>query len=266
MKKQTKPILNESFLVTDLGNGIFNLTAPPLRFQQYLVLGKECALLIDTGFGLGSLKKETDALTQLPILLVNTHGHPDHSGGNAEYGRPYLDTEDNEVYAVKCSYEARAEEAQGWGISDAADRLQPTPPEPIPLPRNHVFDLGGRTLRVIHTPGHTHGSVCLLEEESGILFSGDTVQSTPTALLGTYATTVSQYAQTLEALRQYPIRAICPGHRDTMLSPELIEKKLQCARRILDGETTQTKYTREGLAYTLTVEGAAIEFSPGKLK
>lgn len=265
METKHKPALMEHFIVTDLGDGIFNITAPPLRFQQYLVLGKERALLIDTGFGVGSLKEITDTLTQLPMILVNTHGHPDHSGGNAEYGRPYLNSADHEVYAVKCSYEARLEEALGWGLKDAAEKLQPTPPEPLALPEDYVFDLGGRKLPVIHTPGHTRGSICLLDERTGILFSGDTVQGTPTALLGTYATPLSEYAQTLEKLRRYPIRAICPGHRESMLPPELIEKKLQCAKYILDGGKTEAKLSREGLAYTAAVDGAAIELSPEKL-
>lgn len=265
METKRKPALMEHFIVTDLGSGIINITAPPLRFQQYLVLGEKSALLIDTGFGVGSLKEITDTLTQLPIILVNTHGHPDHSGGNAEYGRPYLHPADNEVYAVKCSYEARLDEAQGWGLKDAAERLQPTPPEPLALPEDYVFDLGGRTLRVIHTPGHTRGSICLLDDMTGILFSGDTVQGTPAALLGTYAATISEYVETLEKLRQYPIRAICPGHRESMLSSDLIEKKIKCAQYILNGGKTEQKMSREGLAYTAAVDGASIEFSPDKL-
>ena len=94
-KKRPEPI--KEYSVNDLGSGIYNITAPPMRFQQYLVLGEEKALLIDSGFGLGSLKKVVDGLTDLPVVLVNTHGHPDHGGGNGEFGSPYLHPDDNEL-------------------------------------------------------------------------------------------------------------------------------------------------------------------------
>lgn len=262
MEKKHKPEMIKEHIVTDMGNGIINITAPPLRFQQYLVMGEERALLIDTGFGIDTMKPLTDAMTKLPIILVNTHGHPDHSGGNAEYGRPYLHPSDNEVYAVKCSYEARLDEAGGWQLEDAAQRLQPSPPEPIALPEDYVFDLGGRKLRVIHTPGHTRGSICLLDDKTNYLFSGDTVQSTPTALLGEYATTVSEYLESLKKLLEYPIEAICPGHRCSLLSADLIEKKIRCANWILDGNRGELIDSREGPAYEVSLDGAAIRYSP----
>ncbi len=262
MEKKRKPEMIKEHIITDMGHGIINITAPPLRFQQYLILGETRAMLIDTGFGIGSMKKFTDELTNLPLILVNTHGHPDHSGGNAEFGSPYLHPADNEVYAVKCSYEARLDEAMDWELEHAADILQPTPPEPTPMENNQVFDLGGRTLTAILTPGHTRGSVCLLDSKTGYLFSGDTVQSTPTALLGAYATNVSEYLQTLEMLRNYPIRAICPGHRCSLLPADLIAKKITCAKLILDGNRGELINSREGPAYEVTLDSAAIRYSP----
>lgn len=61
----------------DLGNGIYGILTPPVGFHEYLVLGEEKALLIDTGKGVGSLRKLIDTLTNLPVILVNTHCHPD---------------------------------------------------------------------------------------------------------------------------------------------------------------------------------------------
>jgi glyoxylase-like metal-dependent hydrolase (beta-lactamase superfamily II) len=65
----------------DLGNGIYVFTAPPIGNHQYLIVGTEKALLIDTGFSIESLKEKIEEITMLPLILVNTHGHPDHCGG-----------------------------------------------------------------------------------------------------------------------------------------------------------------------------------------
>lgn len=250
------------FAVAEMGNGVFSLSLSPFGFRQYLILGSEKALLVDTGFGFRSLKKVVDSLTKLPIILVNTHGHPDHSGGNAEFGAPFLHPLDNEVYDIKCSLAARIKEASDdMGVKNAEQLLQPEPPKPKKMQDGEVFQLGGRTLRVLHTPGHTRGSVCLLDSKTGMLFSGDTVQNTPTALLGKYATRVSEYVASLKKLKEFEITAICPGHRDNQLPVDLIDRKIRCAHRILEGDQGERIQSREGPAFRLTFEGTAVEYT-----
>ena len=252
--------------MTDLGNGIFNITAPPMRFQQYLVLGEEKALLIDSGFGMDSLKKTVDGLTDLPIILVNTHGHPDHGGGNAEFGSPWLHPADNDLYVYKCAYETRFEEANHWGVEDVERRLQPTPPAPIPMEDGHVFDLGGRTLTVIHTPGHSHGSVCILDAQTGTLFAGDNLNAMATALTEDCATTVSEFLASMEKLAALPVTSICTGHMPAVISADYIGKKIECARRILAGEKGEYIKTPMGEGYKLTVDGTGIHYTPDRAK
>lgn len=258
-------IINE-YAVTDLGCGIFNITAPPMRYQQYLVLGSERAMLIDSGFGLDSLKKTVDVLTELPIVLVNTHGHPDHGGGNAEFGRPYLHPDDNELYAYKCSYEVRLEEAMRWEVENIEERLQPTPAEPVPMEDGQVFDLGGRTLRVIHTPGHSRGSVCIFDEQTGTLFSGDNLNGKSTALVESCATTVSEYLASMEKLTRFPVERICTGHMPGVLTPDYIGKKIACAKRILAGEQGEWFETFMGSGYKVTEDDTAIFYAPDRAR
>lgn len=222
-KKRPEPL--KEYLVNDLGDGIINITAPPMRFQQYLVLGQEKALLIDSGFGMDSLKKVVDGLTDLPVVLVNTHGHPDHGGGNAEFGNPYMHPDDFELYAYKCSYEMRLDEAMHWGIEGCAERLQKDVPSPIPMEDGHTFDLGGRILTVYHTPGHSRGSVCIFDETTGTLFTGDNVQAMATALLEDCATNVSTYLSSMEKIAVLPVKRICGGHMPPVMNPDLIGKK-----------------------------------------
>lgn len=261
MEKGKRPEPLKEAVVTDLGNGIINITNPPMRFQSYLVLGREKALLIDTGFGLGSLKKIVDGLTALPVILVNTHGHPDHGGGNAEFGRPLLHPADNALYAFKCSYEERLDEASHWGIEDAAQRLQPTPPEPLALEDGHVFELGGRRLTVIYTPGHSMGSVCIFDEQTGYLFTGDNTQAMATALVEECASNVSTYLASMEKLAALPVRALCTGHMPAVVPPDIIEKKIRCARRILAGEQPEQVRSRGGECLGMTEDGTAIHYT-----
>ena len=266
MEKKNRPEPLKEYTVTDLGNGIFNITAPPMRFQQYLVLGANKALLIDSGFGVDSLKQVVDGLTDLPVVLVNTHGHPDHGGGNAEFGSPWLHPADNDLYAYKCAYETRLEEANHWGVEDVEQRLQPTPPPPIPMEDGHVFDLGGRTLQVIHTPGHSRGSVCIFDELTGALFAGDNLNAMATALTEDCAATVSEYMTSMKKLLELPVAFVCIGHMPAVLSPDCIGKKIECARRILQGEQGEYVKTPMGEGYKLTVDGVSIHYAADRAR
>lgn len=99
-------------------------------------------------------------------LIVNTHGHWDHMGANA---------------AVQAHTGARI----AIHPDDRYRLLDPQPlyapfeiPPSVPavdLAEGGEIRFGSIRLRVLHTPGHTEGSVCLLAEEDGLLFSGDTL-------------------------------------------------------------------------------------------
>ncbi len=218
-------------------------------------------MLIDTGFGLMSLAKVVGEITNKPIVLVNTHGHPDHVGGNAEFGRPYLHPLDNDLYARASTNEARMKEATaGWKFWEGEIVLQPTPEEPIPMEDGDVFDLGGRELEVILTPGHTQGSVCIYDRQTGRLFAADTVQKTPAGLVEPCATNVSTYMASLEKLMYYKITAVSPGHFDHDIPADMIGKKIKCCQKILNGEQGTLKKTWSGEFLEMSFEDAAIDY------
>lgn len=261
--KRPEPIKN--FAVQDRGSGIFEITAPPMRYKQYLIIGEEKAMLIDTGFGVGSLKEVVDGITDKPLILLNTHGHPDHGGGNAEFGSPFLRAEDNERYADKCAFETRLEEAGHWGIPDIAEQLLPTPPAPTALEENAVFDLGGRMLRVIHTPGHTLGSICIYDEETGALFTGDNTNARGIFLDGEWGSTVTEYLASMEKIRNLNPSVLYTGHMPGAVGPEQIDRQIACAQKILAGE--KGEYTRTPMAegWQVTIDGGAIMYTEGKI-
>ena len=57
---------------------------------MYLVSGKEKSLLIDTGWGIGGLETLAASLSPLPLIVMNSHGHPDHTYGNGLFGEVYI--------------------------------------------------------------------------------------------------------------------------------------------------------------------------------
>ena len=65
---------------------------------MYLVAGEEKAALIDTGMGFPGLRQLVERLTDKPVIVLNTHGHLDHIGGNDEFDCIYLHPDDLTVY------------------------------------------------------------------------------------------------------------------------------------------------------------------------
>lgn len=165
--------------ITGYGDGIYNILMP-VAFNTYLVLGDEKALLIDTGMGIGSLKAIVQSLTSLPVQVLNTHGHPDHAGGNAEFGPALIYPDDKATADRMANLDFRKNDISEILNGEHQEMIAALQPDSdqgyMYLQDGDVIDLGGRRLTVYHTPGHTAGSVCVYDEASGALFGGDTVQ------------------------------------------------------------------------------------------
>ncbi len=138
-------------------NNVWNLTPPD--GDCYLVIGGKQALLIDTGFGDVDVKAEAEKLTSLPITLVNTHYHGDHISRDGDFPQVYANPRD-------------------W------EQIKKVNPNLLPAVEGQIFDLGGRKLEVIELPGHTPGSIGLLDRENGLLFGGDTVTASTVFMQG----------------------------------------------------------------------------------
>ena len=99
-------------------------------------------------------------------LIVSTHGHWDHIGDNAA-----VQEHAGAPIAVHALDRLRLEQPQPlW----APFAIPPSVPA-VELAEGGEIRFGDVTLQVLHTPGHTEGSVCLLERDEGHLFSGDTL-------------------------------------------------------------------------------------------
>jgi hydroxyacylglutathione hydrolase len=209
----------------------------------YLACGDGRGLLIDTGWGVGDLRGLVASLTSLPLTVVNTHGHPDHTFGNGQFARVHIASEDAAFVRDPPADEERrwiwglllpkprpiAFEA--WALS-AAETV-------VPIKGGHVFDLGGRRIDVISVPGHTPGSIALLDSEMGTLFAGDSVHSGATWLHLDESTSLSVFRASLRRLQALEtFDAILPAHGKLAalpLSRRVLEDLADGVDGILDG-------------------------------
>ena len=258
-----RPAPIREFSVEDKGNGIFEITAPPMRFKQYLVVGEEKALLIDTGFGMGSLKAVVDKLTDKPIILVNTHGHPDHGGGNAEFGAPYLHPMDRELYAYKCAA-ARFEEASHWPVEGEVT-LQPYESETKPLADGQCFELGGRVVEALYTPGHTAGSMCLYDRLTGALFTGDNTNAHGVFIDNQSPATVTEYLASLKKMKAKNPTVLYTGHMPGAVEPRQIDALIACAEAVLAGNRGEYTEGRMNSGWKIEIDGVSFTYVDGKV-
>ncbi len=199
------------FEVQELDPGVY-LISEPGHVNSFLIQGRKSAILFDTGLGVANIRKVAEELSNLPLLVVNSHYHFDHTGGNRLFhdkdiaihriGSPLLQQPSPpELAEGYMAYTQRM--LQAWGPYKEADDLYfhlltaermirplpdgfdpatyqvvPTLPTRL-LEEGDVLDLGGRHLQVMHTPGHSPDCICLFDEEKGLLFGGDTINTGP---------------------------------------------------------------------------------------
>lgn len=211
-------------------------------------------------------EKIIDGITDLPIVVINTHCHPDHAGGNAEFAPALCNPADLDIFQQMATLEFRQQDVAHMPNGEKfAAQLQPTGPEPIGVEDGHIIDLGGRQLQLIFTPGHTHGSLCVYEAETGILFTGDNVQANTTALTEWNSSTVEEFANSLGKLAKLNITRILGGHKPNDNPPDLLTQKLECAKQILNGVPGTEKIIRGTICLQNEYAGTSISYNPQRI-
>jgi glyoxylase-like metal-dependent hydrolase (beta-lactamase superfamily II) len=163
--------------------GVFAIYEPHQSEEtiSYLIVGSDRAVLFDTGMGIGDLKKVVTELTTRPVIVLNSHTHNDHVGDNWEFATvDGMDTDFTRQNARGSRVDAQAEIAPDeicGALPKGFDaKAYATRPWKISayIHDGERFDLGGRSLEVIATPGHTPDAISLLDRANGLLFTGDT--------------------------------------------------------------------------------------------
>ena len=180
----------------------------------FLLVGTERALLIDSGRTTDNAREIAERLTALPLSLLNTHADGDHVAGNGQFDAFYMHPDEEPNY-----------------------RRGNRPGKLLPIREGDVLDLGSRRLEVIHLPGHTPGSIALLDTTNRVLIGGDPLQDGRIFMFGRFRD-MKTYIRSLEHLQGWRDRfdEIWPSHGSLPVSLDLIDKLRDGAQRVLDGE------------------------------
>jgi glyoxylase-like metal-dependent hydrolase (beta-lactamase superfamily II) len=226
--------------------GVFAIYEPHQSEEviSYLVLGKNKGVLFDTGMGISNIRNVVDHLTKLPVSVINSHTHNDHVGDNWRFNDIYvMDTEFARANAKGSREDAQAEIAPGEICGEPPAgfdfALYATRPFHIShwLHDGDKIDLGGRSLQVIATPGHTPDSIALLDTENRLLFTGDTFYPGPIFLyrpetdLDAYLTSVEKLARLVPRLQ-----LLLPAHNVAEADPHYLPRVVKAMRQVRSGK------------------------------
>ena len=209
-------------------DGIYAIYEPG-QFEEvisFLITGEDKALLFDTGLGIGDMRSVVDQLTDLEVIVLNSHTHYDHIGGNHQFETIYaMDTE----FTRKRALEGRPHEvvaefvSEGWIWKPLPDGFIKDEYHSHPfaiskiVAEGEIIDVGGRRLELLETPGHAPDSICLIDRENRFLFTGDTFYLAP---LYTHidGSDFEDYARSAAVSPGLPGISILPSHHTTCRS------------------------------------------------
>lgn len=220
----------------------------------YLLAGAERALLLDTGFGTLDVRALVEELTPLPLTVVNSHGHFDHIGANYQFPAVFLHPADEPLYRLHRT---------------RLPHSHPLTEQLLALEEGMIFDLGGRTVEVVEAPGHSLGSVCLLDRERRWLFTGDTCCKADVLLCLEYCGTVARYAATIHKLQGLRDRfdITWPSHHTVPVPPDILDRFAHAADLLLQGKDLGQPYpTPFGTFTRLAWEDIGIVYKEGMLE
>ncbi len=234
------------FEVYKVAPGVFAIYEPHQAEEviSYLIVGNKQALLFDTGMGIGDIRKVTAKLTSRPVVVLNSHTHDDHVGGNWQFTFVYgMDTDFTRTNAKGSREDAQAEITPDQLCGDLPKGFNPKTYATKPWKISHAIrdgfkvNLGGRTLEVLSTPGHTPDAICLLDRENGLLFTGDTYYPAPIWLfrpetdLDAYVASVKRLAALAPELK-----LVLGAHNIPVAQPDVLPKLVEAIQAVRSGQ------------------------------
>lgn len=216
----------------------------------YIIEGEERALVIDAGTEIKDYDKIVGTITSKPVTLVATHVHPDHTGSAVNYfDEIYINAADM-VYVKAMMGDYKGE------IKYLTD--------------GQVFQLGGREIEVIFTPGHTPGSTTFFDKAAGYGFSGDAFGSGNLLLFTNFSTLILTCQRVLDYMQRHNIERLYPGHYMgvNIETQKRVADILQMSRDVLDGKLVGENNPNgmSGLNNIITLHGVRINYADSAVK
>lgn len=236
------------FEVYKVAAGVFAIYEPHQAEEtiSYLIVGHKQAVLFDTGMGIGDIHKITARLTSRPIVVLNSHTHDDHVGGNWQFTFIYgMETDFTRANARGSREDAQAEITPDQICGDLPKGFDPKTYATKAWKISHFIhdgfkvNLGARTLEVIATPGHTPDAISLLDRENGLLFTGDTYYPAPIWLYRP-ETDLDSYVASVKRLAALApeIKLVLGAHNIPVAQPAVLPELVGAIEAVRSGQGT----------------------------
>ena len=253
------PLDETWFEVYSVAPGVFAIYEPHQSEETigYLITGRQRALLFDTGMGIGDVKNVTSDLTKLPIVVLNSHTHHDHVGGNWQFDTVYgMDTKFTRANAKGSRDAAQREVAPAEicgdlpkGFDKQAYATKPWKITAYKHDRDRI-DLGGRSLEILATPGHAPDSICLFDREHRLLFTGDTYYPGEIWLFDP-ATDLAAYDASIRRLAALTpqVKIVLGAHNVPSAAPSVLPHLVSAFEAVQAGKVSPTQASQGKVLY-----------------
>ncbi len=208
----------------------------------YLVEGENSALLIDAGTRIPGLRKIAEDIVKKPVTLIATHVHPDHTGSAVnEWDTIWINAADE----VGVPQNMRGYKGVKRYLTDG-----------------QVFDLGGRKIEAIFTPGHTPGSTTFIDRDAHYGFSGDAFGSTNLLVQTSLSTQAATCWRMEHLIAKYGIKYFYSGHYhgNDLETPQRVRDIRSICEGILDGTEQPVHGDNRSLPHMVEKYGVKVNF------
>ncbi len=248
------------FKVLSLPNNVYGIHEPHhwQKMISFLIIGSQRAALFDTGMGIKDISKVVNQLTDLEVIVVNSHTHFDHVGDNHRFDTIYVFNEDRAIQLLLDGQPNKAlrydlaidlfRKGYPEGFDPGAYVILPVHEEQIhKLNHGDIIDLGDRKLEVVYTPGHSTDDIMLLDRENRSLFTGDTFY--PDRLFAFFdgdfwgESDPNVYEATMKDIAKLEpeLDFLYPCHNEALVSPSVLPKVVDAFGMVNRGEAEYTK-------------------------
>lgn len=195
---------------------------------SFLIPGKEEALLIDSGFGRGDLLAQVREITELPVYLVHTHTDGDHTGCDAQFDRIALHPAEFGHYTHNLA-ESGKNPVEMIARSEA-------------VLEGRMLEYGEYRFEIILIPGHTPGSIALLDREKRVLIGGDSIQEGAVFMFG-FGRDMTAYLDSMKKLENMRgmFDKVIASHGKTVIGSDILPDIIEGAQAYLDGKIEGTQ-------------------------